>query len=251
MKEYTLYIFAPEAEFVLPFIKQLMPKANIHTDADAVSGTPDAAVMLSSCDIYSTGERILADETATLDPQSPFLAAEARFKEVCRTRAWNGVILRCADIVGTGMTGFTRDLVNAVYRNFFFHFPGNEARRSVVHAIYIAKVVKAIADGAFSGLEGSGTSTPTVQIYNLTDGEHPKIHDLAEAFAFRLNNKRISNLSTGPQQFIGRLIYGKRRYASYTTTRTFNDDAIRKQLNIAPLNVCEYLRTHEYRDADV
>lgn len=246
MKEYCLYICAPQADFVLPFIKQLMPKADIHTDADAVPGTPDAAVMLSSCSVYTPGEHILADENAPLDRQSPLFAAEEDFKALCRKRGWPGVILRCADIVGTGMNGFTRDLVGAVYRNFFFHFPGNEARRSVVHAIDVALTVKAIADGALGD-----TGAPEVRIFNFTDGTHPTIHDLAEAFAYRINNKRISNLSTRPQQYIGRLLYGKRRYATYTTTRTFNDDAIHKLLDTTPINVCHYLRTHDYQDADV
>lgn len=231
----TLALYAPEAQFVEPYIRAVLPGVDIRGICD---GEADLALMISSTDIYGPGECNLTAETEPVDDTSVW---KSREEEFCRTAAAKGlkpVVLRCPDIVGTGMTGFARHLAESIWRGTFLHFPGNEARRSVVHAVDLGRIARALADG--------GLPTREKLVYNVTDGENPTIHSLAEAMAYRLGNKRISTLSTRPQQWFGRMVYGKRRYALYTTVRTFSSEALCADLAFSPTPVCEYLRTHVY-----
>lgn len=229
----TIAFYAPEAPFVEPYVKEALPGvAIVANPAEA-----QLAVMVSSTDIYSRNDPSEAPgEKSALDTASEWVARESAFAE--RFAGTPVLILRCPDIICTGMTGFGQELARAVWRGTFFHFPANEARRSVVHATDIARVV---AKAVSAGLPHSG-----VNIYNISDGVDPTIHDLAEALAFRMNNKRISTMSTRPQQWLLRLAYGKRRTALYTTSCLVDSSALRLDMAFAPTDVCNYLRTHLY-----
>ena len=234
-----LLLYAPEADFVEPYIRRALPGVTISTPETA--NTPQLAVMISSVDIYdpqATPED--ASENTPLAPASHWADREKEFAATTRRHGLKPLILRCADIVATGMTGFPRHLAEAIWKGTFFHFPANEARRSVIHAADIADLVQSVA--------ASGLPAADSLIYNITDGTNPTIHDLAEALAFRMKNKRISTLSTGPQQWMGRIIYGRRRYSLYTTTRTYSSAAAALDMAFRPTPVCEYLRTHTYAE---
>lgn len=227
MAEPTAYIYAPGGDFLLPYIRREIAIAD-----------DGAAVMISSTDIYEPGQGWL-DEEAPLNEASEWLALERQFADEAKSRGTKAYVLRCAPIVGTGMTGAVRRLAEEIYRGFFFHFPGNEARKSVVHATDVARAVKFLVEiDAPAG------------VYNLTDGVDPTLHDLAEAIAYRMTNKRISNLSTKPQQMIGKFIYGRERYRRYTTSELFSSSRIRA-LGFETVDTCEYMRTHVYDDSSL
>lgn len=226
-------------EFIRPYVQAALPAGTIVHTTFAGEGASDVAVMLSSTDIYSPGaEVVLAGETAPTAADSTWAAAERDFLASAKAAGLRAVILRCAPVVGTGMQGFVRNLASDIWRGIFFHFPGNETRVSVVHATDVAAVINRVYAGA------CGESTEPV-VYNLTDGANPTLHDLAEALAFRMDEKRISNLSTRPQQMIARLLYGP-KYRLWTTERTFDGSAACRALDFTPTPVCEYLRTHVY-----
>ncbi len=234
-----LALIAPDGAFLAPYMRQAMPEVVIVGPEEL--GSAQAAVLISGDAVYGEGLLVDADETHPTDSASTLYRLEKETAEACAKAGIPLLTLRCAPIVGTGMTGFVRTLAAAVWRGTFFHFPGNEARISVVHATDVAKAASLWVE--------SGASSSAV--YNLTDGEHPTLHDLAEALAYRMSNKRISNLSTRPQQIIGKLIYGKHRYASYTTSRTLDSRAIESALRFSPTPVCEYLHTHVYDETSL
>lgn len=244
----NIAVYAPGRGFVLPYITAAVPECGVYSLSlpdgtltplnRKADGEPALYIMVSSTDVYGDGPAENVAEDARTDSSSVWFRYEKEFTDFARGRGHVPVILRCADIVGTGMTGFPRHLVETIWRGTFFHFPGNEARRSVVHAVDTGRIVRQLVAG---GLPHGDTLT-----YNVTDGTDPTIHDFAEALAFRLSNKRISTLSTGPQQWIGRRLYGSRKFGLYTTTRTFCSDKIRLELAFRPTDTCEYLRTHQY-----
>lgn len=234
-------IYMPEATFVEPYIKQAL--AGVLLSNLESASNPALAIMLSSTDIYGPGAYTLATEETPIDPTSVWATREAAFTKAVAQKGIKGIILRCADIIGTGMNGYSRDLAEEIWRGVFYHFPNNEARRSVIHASDVAELIRAIAAGDVQLNERV--------IYNITDGEHPTIHDYAEALSYRMKDKRISNLSTGPQQWFGRLVYGRKRYARYTTNRTFSSDAAVSDFAFKPIPVCQYLRTHNYDDSSL
>lgn len=221
MSEKTIYI-TTENEFLRPYIKREMGKTE-----------PSFSVMVSSTDIYVPDAEALITEDGATDESSPWAAYERQFINEYP----DGIILRAAPIAGTGMTGKIRRLAEEIHGARFFHFPANEARKSIVHASDVAKVVAILAKDGVP--DGSG------RIFNICDGEDPTLHDIAEALAYRMGNKRISTLSTKPQQMIGRLLYGK-RYGYYISDERFNGLALCEATGFRPVSVCEYLRTHVY-----
>lgn len=216
---------------------------------------PKHVVVVSSTAVYglSSGENI--DETAPVRPAdnaSRHLASiEDRVKERCKATGAMCTILRPADVVGTGMEGFTGRLARDVNNGSYMHVKGNEAQRSIVHAIDVAKAVRAVAEKAGDDcIEG---------VYNLTDRSGATIEQLADAIAYRLGNKRI--FATGLKASkalallgditLGALPWSRKKLKARTTTLTFNSFAISKHTTWEPMSVTEYLKTHKYSEDDI
>lgn len=215
---------------------------------------PKHVVVVSSTAVYglSSGENI--DETAPVRPAdnaSRHLASiEERVKERCKATGATCTILRPADVVGTGMVGFTGRMARDVNNGSYMHVKGNEAQRSIVHAIDVARAVRAVAEKAGDCGEG---------VYNLTDRSGATIEQLADAIAYRLGNKRI--FTTGLKAAkalallgditLGALPWSRKKLKARTTTLTFNSFAISKHTTWEPMSVTEYLKTHKYSEDDI
>lgn len=204
---------------------------------------PSAMVYISSVEVYGRHEGSDLDECTITDPDTPAGLSKLRAEEMlanwCGQRGITLSILRCPPIVGTGMTGPLRKLVNAIYRGSYYHIIGNEARTSVIHAVDVAK---AAIDIARHG-----------GIYNLTDGVNPTRRDLADALSFRMGNKRIFNLSPAKARRWAKIndwlplaSFGSKDFIRETTTLTFRSDKIFNVLDWRPNPVTEYLKCHDY-----
>lgn len=236
-KELHLYVVAPERDFLLPYLQRAVPEA-VFVDSPTIA---DRCFMISSVDVYAADCGTLIDEKAAVDASSVWSCREAEFTDTCRAARKTAVILRAADIVGTGMTGWMRELAERIWKGTLLHFKGNEACVSVVHASDVAAAVAAAAR-LESNPEGC---------YNITDGDNPAFHDLVEALAFRMNNKHVSTLSTKGQLWLGRFFYGRRLYRRFTTTRTFDCSAFCRLTGFQPTAVVSYLRTHVYDESSL
>lgn len=226
-----LHVCPGQSLFVLPYIAREFPGKNDLTDDIA---SADIAVMLSSSEIYEPSPEAWLDEDSSLVADSELRRREDEFMQRASDASVKAIVLRCAPIAGTAMSGRIMLLAADIHRGFFFHLPGNEARTSVVHASDIARAIRFMVDNDVQA-----------GIYNITDGDDPSIHDLAEALAFRMKNKRISTLSTKPQQIIGRILYGKERLRRYTQSHLISSSRL-QALGFEPQAVCNYLRTHVY-----
>lgn len=223
-------------DFLRPYFLRQFPGRDAVAD-DIVPGR--TAFFISDTEIYDCHPDEWADEDAPLHSGSPLREAEKAFMSKAHQAGCRAFILRCAPIVCTGMQGRARRLLNDIYRGVFFHLPGNEARLSVVHGTDVA------AAAAFlTSSDGEGGT------FNLTDADHPTIDDLAEALAYRLDNKRISTVSTKPQQWFARLVYGGRRLDDYTVSALVSSAKI-EGMGFAPQAVCSYLPNHVYDDASL
>lgn len=230
-----IYIYNPEREFLDPYLK--------HTPgiADRVDNAADAdrCIMISSTDIYQAEEGSLIGEDAPTDRASVWAAREKAFLEDCADKP--AVILRCADIIGTGMTGWPRELAERIWKGTLMHFAGNEARVSVVHATDVAAATAALASA----------ETAPQGVFNVTDGDNPTFHDLVDSLAFRMKDKHVSTLSTKGQLWFGRLFYGRRLYRRFTLERTFDCGPLCRIIDYRPTPVTEYLRTHIYDESSL
>lgn len=230
--EKRVYIHAPERTFIYPFIHEVAPDFIVSESlADA-----DMAVMLSSVDIYGPEEGLMMAENEDIDTTSPWHTAEEDFRRRCADVGVAAAVLRCADIIGTGMTGRPRKWIEGIWRGTLLHIKDNNACISVIHATDVAQAVRLAVEKDITGT------------FNITDGTEPRFDDVLEALAYRLANKRISTLSTRGQLWLGRLIYGRNRWKEYTTSRTFDCSAFANLTGYTPVPVIEYLRTHNYEE---
>ncbi len=204
---------------------------------------PRNLVVFSTTDIYGLTAGELIDETAPLNPATQFAmskhAMEINAGKWAESHGVNLTILRLPLVIGTGMTGEARRLLNRIYRGSYHHIAGNEARCSVIHAIDVARMAETLA--------------PAGGIFNLTDGVDPSRHDLAEAIAHRLSDKRIFTLSEKRARrwaFFNDFIPGtwltRQNLKRELSTLTFNSSAARNASAIQPINTVEYLLTHNY-----
>jgi nucleoside-diphosphate-sugar epimerase len=206
---------------------------------------PKEFVFISSVQVYGKTQGENYDESTTIEPFTEYgkskAMAEDFLKQWCSERGVKLSILRPPLIVGTRMKGTLRSMVNGIYRGYYFHFQGNDARRSVVHAVDVSHVVRLIS--------------PIGGTYNVTDGVHPSVYDLGEAFAYRIGNRRIYTIPMWMAKFAAKcgdiLGYNNSpittlKLSHLTNTLTFNSDVIEKVLDWKPNDVTNYLRTHNY-----
>lgn len=211
---------------------------------DGLSAIPPRhLVYLSSVEIYGRTDGESWSEADIVDPVSPVgitkYEAEQILDKWAATHNVTLTILRLPAVIGTGMKGPMRTLVNRIYRGSFHHIAGNEARMSVVHAVDVAQAAIDLAD------KGG--------IYNLTDGVNPTLHDLTEALAHRLNDKKIMTLSVKRARrwatvndFIPGAWFTRKAMTQMMTTLTFSADKAIAALGRKPLSVTDYLMHHNY-----
>lgn len=205
---------------------------------------PREFVFISSVQVYGKERGENYDETTPIVPKTEYgkskYNAEQFLIEWCKAHSVTLTILRPPLIVGSRMKGLLRSMVNGIYRGYYFHIKGNDARRSVIHATDVSNVVRKI-----SSIGG---------VYNVTDGVGPSVYDLAEALAYRMGDKRIYSVSMSFVKFaakVGDMIgytapITTQKLSHLTNTLTFNSDAISGVIDWTPNSVVEYLRTHNY-----
>lgn len=210
--------------------------------------SPCEMVYISSLSVYGLSEGENIDESTPLNPTTLYgkskLKAEEFLTEWCDKHSVRLSILRPALIVGTGMKGTLGTMVRGINAGYYFHIKGNEARRSVVHAYDVARAARLIA--------------PIGGTYNLADGVHPTVHDLAEAIAHRLGDKRISTISQRMVKIaarigdiVGIIPFSSARLAQLTKTLTVNTAAIERAIDWKQRDVVDFLLTHEYDENDL
>lgn len=219
-----LLVMAPEAGFVLPYIRRQLPDVEVVTDASLPF---DQAVMLSSTAVYSPAEGTDIDESAELLPGHPLAKAEADFARTCTAAGVRGTVLRCAHIVGTGMQGLPMELARKIDRGTYQHIKNRDERLSVIHAADVAAAVALTLDSGMT--------------LNVTDGADPTWHDFAEALAWRINQKRIMSIGErwARWRYSGRMLYVLTHTLTYSSSRLHG-------MGFRPTPVCEYLRNHVY-----
>lgn len=230
-------VFCPDRQFLAPYMGRAFGHETVFVCAQLPAELPvdvSRAVMISSTDIYAVTRGRNLDESTPLLGSSPWNGLEQDFTRFCASNNLRPLLLRCANIVGTGMNGLPMRLARGIDNGTLFHIKGNEAEISVVHAVDVAAVACRLA-----GTEG---------IYNVTDGCHTRIDALIDALAFRMNDKTVFSLSARP----ARLLYGKTYYGILTDTLLFDDGALVQATGAMPMHpVCEYLRTHVYDESSL
>lgn len=227
-------VYMPEREFLLPYFQRELSDYMVVTAFDAVGESkPALAVMVSSTDIYNVkAGRELTEETSLLS-SSPWREKEEAWAEWCARNSLAVTIVRCPEVIGTGMRGLAMRLARGIARGTLLHIRDNEGLISLIHATDVAALA------IHPELQG--------HTVNLTDGTETAMYELIDALAYRLGDKHVLTIKW-PR--IARAIYGSEFYDDMTRQLTFSNSLAMCLLgpSVRLNKVTEYLRTHNYNE---
>jgi len=216
-----------------------------YPDSDCLTGTqvgdfmPDTIVHIAGCGLDdAVAGRMTAQEKVIIVPEGTKFDATV-------LNGNNAVIsiLRPAHIIGTGMDGIPRQIVNGIARGTYFHVQGNEARISVVHALDVARLTRIVA--------------PVGGEYRFSDNCNPTVTELAEALSVRVNHKRIPTLSPKWAQIASRFGGWLGGVTTNLLATLTSDNTVSSPTDLStlkgfePRNVVDYLSTHKYDENDI
>lgn len=246
IKPVTL-VYCPDRAFLKPYVRLAFGNEVRVVVVDSLpQAMPElavSAVMISSTDIYACREGRNISEEAAIDETSVWSKREKAFTAFCAEADVPCAVMRCANVVGTGMTGFPMWLAGRIHSGRMVHLRGNEAEVSVVHAVDTAAIAALLAGKLAVGHR--------FEPMNITDGSATRVDDLIDALAYRLNDKHVWTVD-GMMARVAAFLYDKSRYNELTTTRTFDDARqIAATEGYKMHVVTEYLRTHDYSADEV
>ncbi len=152
---------------------------------------PRCFVFVSTVAVYGVevGEGI--DETHALLGESPYakskIEAENLVQDWCDVNAVNCVILRLPLVVGEQAPGNLGAMEKAIQKGYYFRLGSGKARRSMVNALDVAKLMPKLVN--HSG------------IFILTDGVHRSFAEMDELLA-KKHGKRLKKIPV----WMGRLL---------------------------------------------
>lgn len=210
---------------------------------DRLEAPPRRFVFISTVAVYGREEGADIDEGHPLLGSTPYarskIEAEAAVRAWCAARSVAWFILRLPLVVGPQPPGNLGALQRAIARGRYVGIAGNEARKSVVLAADVARLIGRLE-------EQSG-------VYNLTDGHHPAFAELEEAIAAAMGKRLPVRLPGWLVAGIGRagdlLTRGglpfpltTDRLRKMTGTLTFSDEQARVELGWRPRAVLPFIR---------
>lgn len=168
-----------------------------------------------------------------------------RLREACNHSGKPLALLRYAPVIGTGMTGRWRDMVNAIYRGIYLRVDGNKARASMVHALDVGRAAVMAA-----GMNGA---------WWLSDGRDHLVDDAVAALAKRINDKRVVRMSLKKARRTALLLdivtlggaHARERLALDTSDSLVNARPLLDAIGLEPRDTLEYISTHVYSDEDL
>ena len=188
---------------------------------------PSCFVFVSTVAVYGLeiGENI--DESCVLKGVSPYakskIEAEKLIKVWCKMHVVNAVILRLPLVVGENAPGNLGAMERAIKKGYYFRLGSGNARRSMVNAADVAKLIPSLLDK-----DG---------IYNLTDGLHRSFAEMDQLLAGK-HAKRVKVIPVWLGQLLARIgdfIPGfplnSYRLQKLEHNLTFNDDKAVQELN--------------------
>ncbi len=145
---------------------------------------PRYFVFISSVSVYGLDKGILIKEDATLLAQDPYgkskIEAEKTVQDWCQKNDVICTVLRLPLIAGPNPPGNLGAMIRGISRGYYFNIGKGEARKSIVLAEDVAKIIPQVA-------KIGGT-------YNLTDRYHPSFFELSENIAKQLNHSQPASI---------------------------------------------------------
>jgi nucleoside-diphosphate-sugar epimerase len=203
---------------------------------------PDAVVLISTVAVYGIEEGVQVDETTPRNALEPYGASKIQAENILLDwGARHGVrtaVIRLPLVVGRDAPGNLGALVGALKRGTYLGVGSGTARRSMVLASDVARVLPAVAKVG--------------GIFHLTDGYHPSFVEIENALSAAIGRKAPKRLPKNLAGFSARvgdfmqqltgvsLPLTTSRLTKMTSTLTFSDDLARKAFGWNPSRVLDY-----------
>lgn len=192
---------------------------------------PSLIVFLSSVSVYGLEKGYLITEERKCVPRSDYgiskLKAEQYLVEWGSKFDVPVLSLRLPLVYGDGAPGNLGGMISMIRSKRYIRVKGNTARKSVVHAVDVARFI---------------ANAPLVSgVYNLTDGYHPSFNEIEEYVVKRFNGQIRLSLPLSLLRFVSLIGDGFRavripfplnseRLEKLTSTLTFDDSKARREL---------------------
>lgn len=199
---------------------------------------PHTFIFISTVAVYGkdTGEAI--EESNALNGKTPYakskILAEEKVLSFGSETGVNIIILRLPLITGKAPLGNLGDIMRAIKNGYYFRIGNGTARRSMVAALDIAKLIPSL-------FTKNG-------IYNLTDRKHPSFREI-DSYIGAYYGKSIKKM---PVWFftilakVGDVIplfpLNSLKFDKMTKSLTFSDDKAVAELNWNPDDALNYIR---------
>lgn len=210
---------------------------NLLLSLQKCTNTPRYFVFISSVAVYGATEGAQISEDHPLNAADPYgqskIEAEAIIQDWCRAHSVECSILRLPLIAGLNPPGNLKAMIKGIKMGYYCNVGGGRARRSIVLADDIAKVIPVVA--------------PIGGVYNLTDGVHPSLFTLSSIIAGQLGKRTPYNIPMWVASAIAKFgdIFGagmpinSTKLKKMTSDLTFDDSKARRQLGWNPTPVLD------------
>ena len=201
------------------------------------SGLPKQFVFISSVSVYGL------DAGAYINEEYPLLAkdaygmskieAEQLIKNWCDENEVIFTILRLPLLIGENPPGNLGSMLKAIKQGYYFNIGGGKARKSMVLAEDVAKVIE--------------TASEVGGIYNLTDGYHPPFAELSNHISIQLGKGKMRDMPMWLARIIANFgdllgsnaLLNTVKLKKITSDLTFDDSKAREAFGWDPTPVLE------------
>jgi nucleoside-diphosphate-sugar epimerase len=242
-KEFDLVIHAAGLAHTVPLNdkgKQFFFDVNYTGTANVLKALENSIhlrsfIFISTVAVYGKETGILIKENEHLLAKDSYgrskILAEELIIRWCTKHKIVCTILRLPLIAGSNPPGNLHAMIKGVKNGYYFNIAGGKAKKSMVLAEDVAKILPIAAN-----IGG---------IYNLTDGYHPSFSELSESIAKQLTKNKPANIPLWFANFAAKIgdILGPKapinsdKLKKITSDLTFDDSKARELLGWNPTPV--------------
>jgi nucleoside-diphosphate-sugar epimerase len=212
---------------------------NFLTSLEQSNAIPKYFIFISSVSVYGQIKGNNITENFELLASDPYgkskIEAEYIIFNWCKKHNVICTHLRLPLLVGKNPKGNLQAMTTAINKGFYFNIGKGNAKKSMVLASDVAKILPHVA--AIGG------------VYNLTDGCHPSFKEMGNEIAKKLHKKTpfsipkfvafaIAIVGNGLGKFAP---LNANKYKKIVSSLTFSDQKAREKINWKPLPVLENL----------
>jgi nucleoside-diphosphate-sugar epimerase len=199
------------------------------------SAIPKSIIFISTVAVYGKEAGRLINEECLLLAKDPYglskIKAEKLVQDWCLENNVICTILRLPLVAGPNPPGNLGSMIKGIERGYYFNIAGGKAKKSMVLAKDVAKIIPIAAN-----IGG---------IYNLTDGYHPCFSELSELIAKQLTKNKPTNIPLWFAKIAAKVgdIFGPKvainsnKLKKITSDLTFDDSKARELLGWDPIPV--------------